>query len=72
MKKSMNGTESEPSEIIDEDVTKSRKFERAYGLFKSDIIGIHNILKDKELFIMFMISFIWYFALLYLVIFVFI
>jgi len=71
MKKSMNGTVLKPSEIIEGDVTKSKKYKRAYDLFKSNIIEKHSILKEKELLIMAMISFMWLFALLYFIIFVF-
>jgi hypothetical protein len=71
MKKSTNGTVLEPSEIIDGDVTQSKKFKRVYNRIKSNVIEKHNILKEKELFIMSLISFIWFFAFFYFVLFVF-
>ncbi len=71
MKNSMNGTVLEPSGIIAGNVDKSRKYERVHTLSKTNIIGKHNILKEKELLFMLSMSFIWFFAFFYFVLYVF-
>ncbi len=71
MKNSMNGTVLEPSGIISGDVVKSRKYERVHTSSKTDIIEKHNILKEKELLFMLSMSFIWFFAFFYFVLYVF-
>lgn len=70
MKKSNNVTVLEPSDIAG-DVTKSKKYERVHDLSKSNILEKYNIFKEKELLFMLSMSFIWFFAFFYFVLYVF-
>jgi len=70
MKKSNNVTVLEPSGIAG-DVTKSKKYERVLDLNKSNMHEKYNILKEKELLFMLSMSFIWFIAFFYFVLYVF-
>jgi hypothetical protein len=71
MKNSTNGTVLKPSDIISGDVTKSKKSDGVYDRSKSNIIEKYNILNDKELLFMSSISFVWFIAFFYSVLYVF-
>ena len=71
MKKSMNGTVLEPFGNIARDVAKSKKYEKVNDRSKSSIIEKHNILKEKELLFLLSMSFIWFIAFFYFVLYVF-
>jgi hypothetical protein len=71
MKNSTNGTVLEPSDIISGDVTKSKKYDGVYDRSKSNIIEKYNILNDKELLFLSSISFVWFIAFFYSVLYVF-
>ena len=71
MKKSTNGTVLPSPGIIEKDFTKSRTYERAFEERESNVIGKLEILKDRELLFMSSISFIWFIAFFYSVLFVF-
>jgi hypothetical protein len=71
MKNSTNGTVLKPSDIISGNVTKSKKYDGVYDRSKSNIIEKYNILNDKELLFMSSISFVWFIAFFYSVLYVF-
>ncbi len=71
MKKSINGTVLEPFGILVGDAAKSEKYEKVHTRSKRNILEKYNILKEKELFFMLSMSFIWFFAFFYFVIYVF-